>query len=278
MHEQRKNVLRFTLLPLRAIARAIKVLLDSEADAMIEDENGWLPLHHACSKDHVDRARLLLERFPNSLDSRTSMTTNSMAPLLIAASYGSVNCVELLLPHLADDQGAADKRKALHYGAQNGSARMLELLKDRGFTTNSPNVNGWLPSHWASASGRTECARTLCKWYRAQLDSKSSPNDEKRTALHLAVKNNHCNVVTTLLKCGADANEQMSNGSTALHLTVANNCVDCIEQLVATNAGITIRNNVGETALHIAAEVNSCNALRLLRRWQISRGTMNDKA
>ena len=72
-------------------------------------------------------------------------------------------CAKVLLELLNDDQEAADKRRALHYGAHRGSKRMLELLKERGFAINNPDVNGWLPLHWTSASGHSEYVRILCE-------------------------------------------------------------------------------------------------------------------
>ena len=245
---------------------------------MIDDDD-WLPLHGACFNGHVEVARCLLQKYPNTVDATTSKENHRCTPLHLAAEHGSVNCIEMLLEHGANIEATtSDGRTSLSIAAFNGRLPAVKHLLSKRAQETATGDKGWLPLHWASASGQAECVRTLHEWYRVKLDSKTSLNDDRRTASHLAAASNNCSAVVALLECGANANEQMNDGRTALHLAAAEDCVGCIKRLLLANADATIRNNAGETVLHIAAEVNSCNALRLLRRWQDSRGTVNDQA
>ena len=189
-------------------ARAIEALLKKRADAMIEDEDRWLPLHHANSKkDDVDYARLLLEPSPESLDNRALLDTDSMTPLHIAASHGSTNRVGPLLTCLDNDQEIADKRIALHYVTQSGNKCILELPRDRSIATNSPDVNGWLPLHWACSEDNVDCARLLLEHFPKSLNSQTSLDTNSMTPLLIATSYESTNCVKLLLESLNDDQE-----------------------------------------------------------------------
>ena len=166
--------------------QALILLLNKGANAMAADCNGWLPIHIACQKHNAPLVKTLATRCPESVNALIAQSDRSKTPLHVAAENGNVECIEALLNNGAD-----------------------ATIADQ---------DGRLALHWASASGYSQCVRILCKRHPDKMNWKSALRDGQRTALHLAIANNHYSVVAALLECGANASEHMDDGRTALHL------------------------------------------------------------
>ncbi|XP_069165735.1 uncharacterized protein [Procambarus clarkii] len=81
--------------------------------------------------------------------------------------------------------------------------------------------------------------------------------------LHVAAKHGHVEVLTELLKGGADVDATSSNGDTALHITIRNKV--SIEVVLALNdheARWNIPDQRGWTALHLAVAMGNIDALK----------------
>lgn len=89
--------------------------------------------------------------------------------------------------------------------------------------------------------------------------------DNELTALHIAVKKRHYEIIKLLLSKGANVNARTNYGESPLHLAVQRNSFneqfavqrDIAELLIINGVDVNARDNGGETALHIAARTSS---------------------
>nr|XP_026696049.1 ankyrin and armadillo repeat-containing protein isoform X3 [Ciona intestinalis] len=74
----------------------VNALLDSRANPMLTDSKGWSAVHHAAAFDQTAILRCILRRYPSLLEQPATGGDNS-TPLLVAASYGSLNALKFLI-------------------------------------------------------------------------------------------------------------------------------------------------------------------------------------
>ena len=137
-------------------------MLDKGADVNQAYKDGATPLHLACSRGHLDVARLLLEKGAEvnrpDKDGRT--------PLLIACSRGHVEVVSLLLDKGAEVDRAVEKgdwkgTTPLFAACCNGHVDLARLLLEKGADVNQADKDGRTPLHLACAAGHLNAARLL---------------------------------------------------------------------------------------------------------------------
>jgi len=77
-------------------------------------------------------------------------------------------------------------------------------------------------------------------------------NNDGISALHIAVKNHHIEIVELLLKYGARINSRDNKGKTALHYACVSSHRNAIKLLLKYGARVNSQDNYGRTALHYA--------------------------
>lgn len=87
--------------------------------------------------------------------------------------------------------------------------------------------------------------------YGANTNIITAPIWGSCTPLHEAVERSHHDIVTMLLRAGANPNIRNNTGDTALHIC---RDIDSANVLLDYHADLTITNNLGFTVLHSAAE------------------------
>ena len=98
-----------------------------------------------------------------------------------------------------------------------------------------------------------------------KLDIKINYKNEKgRTALMIASKGGHEQVVQTLVSAGVNVNIQDNNGYTALMLACDTNSYTIVNYLLQTGANPDIQRDDGNTAIIIACQNNHSNIVKLL--------------
>ena len=83
------------LAALKGYLPLVKQLVENDADV---NKPGWTPLHYAASGGHAEVAKLLLSHSAY-IDAESP---NGSTPLMMAAMYGNVDCVRMLLEAGAD--------------------------------------------------------------------------------------------------------------------------------------------------------------------------------
>jgi ankyrin repeat protein len=154
---------------------AVRSMLNQKADVNAPGADGTPALHWVVRVDDLEMARLLIQAGANA-----KMTDRyGVTPISLAAS--------------------------------NGNAAMIKLLLDAGADANSVDPTGETTLMTAAKVGDLEAVRTLLDG-GAKVDT-TDPTF-KQTALMVAVRENHPEVVALLVKRGANVNAQTRTGET----------------------------------------------------------------
>ena len=145
----------------------------------------------------------------------SAATFPSDVPLINAAQQGDVSAVESLLKQGADPNAAAgDGMTALHWAAERGHQKVIELLISSGAALDTKTrIGKYTPLHLASRGGHGGVTRLLLK---AGSNPNATTTTSGVTPLHLAAAAiGGADAVAALLEHGADTNAtEVSSGQT----------------------------------------------------------------
>lgn len=151
---------------------------------------------------HRNDTETVLRLVERGMDINTSDPSGTSL-LMIAASNGNESLLDILLKNRVNAQ---QKNKygdtATTLAALNGHLAVLKRLMESGMITLSSSEElRWEPIHYAAFGGHLESVRYLIS-KNVSLNIKA-PNGQ--TALMLASRNGHLEVVRALLEAGADS-------------------------------------------------------------------------
>jgi ankyrin repeat protein len=111
----------------------------------------------------------------------------------------------------------------------------------------------------------------------ADINAKTGPADDDRTALMCASQRDCCtNVAQVLLQNGANAFASKADGMTALHMAAAAGCTDNCELLLNSDSSLVhVKDVTGHTALMHAVESGSINTVNKLHQYGADLNTAN---
>eukprot|EP01036_Dinobryon_divergens_P031629 gene31629-41062_t len=257
--------------------------LDAGADInwKNEDRSDCTALFVAAKNAHQDVMKLLLDRGANpNLPSKSGTTALHMT------SQESCHEVVALLLERGADPNLIEKRygeTALHWAAEQGHRDIIALLLERGANPNLTNQAGKKPIDVARTKGHGKVVALLEKVSTGQIDQGLLLFDAAEngnltevvaalddagadvnwkneyqsdcTALFIATKNTHRDIVATLLDRGANPNLVSKNGNTPLLAATYDGHRDIVILLLERGADPNIaEKKYEETALHWAAE------------------------
>ena len=139
----------------------LKLHVAKGANLNAPDQFGFTPLMRAIQKPSVEAAKLILESGKADINAKDR---SGRTPLIVSASNGNKDVVELLLAHNADVK-AKDNNDwtALHGAVQFGQLDIIEMLVKKGADVNAAAKSGQTPYTMAlqQAAGRPEIAELL---------------------------------------------------------------------------------------------------------------------
>jgi ankyrin len=179
--------------------------------------------------------------------------THGRTPLHRAAQSGCETMVQLLLrtraKHKLDQPDLNHCATPLHFAVQGyssrGSARVVELLAEKGANVNNQDKNGMTPLHIASRSGAVDIVRVLLE-REAQVDMTSY---DGKTPLHVAVQAGHLNVVRLVVEYSKRIDQNDVRGWTPLAIACAHGNAAIVHALME---------------VHVAGERGSIDHIRRL--------------
>jgi ankyrin repeat protein len=233
---------------------------------------------------HANVMRLLLE---NGAD-MTLKTKGSWTALHYGARYGNTEVVQVLLDEMANPSEQSSRgRTPSNLASTKADVKVARLLPEKkadgvcrldgGKLLSAPSegddseVTTLLSSENEGISIRTDDGQTALLLaarrghidiLKILLDTEANVDDRdcnNWTALHNAVILGHTEAVDILLAAGADAGTMTKPGSwTPLHLAAHSEHVSVMESLLAANVDvISVQDNNGRTALHYAVSLGN---------------------
>lgn len=189
----------------------VKLLLEHGADPNICDDDGNSALLFAVMRDHVEVAKLLMDKGAD-LNAK-GLFFKGISSIQLAASKGQANIIEEL------------------------AIRGVDLNATSEFTLGFDGVS-FCPLINASIENKPEAIKALIK---------NGANKQKtceafgRNALHYAAGKGRKDVVETLLLEGVDVNHQDAFGQTPIFVTKETNSTEIYDLLVKYGADVSIR-------------------------------------
>jgi len=150
-------------------------------------------------------------------------------PLIAAVKRNAILDVRSLLSGEFDRQllhETEDGQSAVHFAAQQGSARLIYILGEAGANLNQTTRDGTAPLHIAVGNGDTEVVRALTTVsipYERTPINVNLPLQNGKRPLHLALEAEHSSgldnteVLRLLLAAGANVRLPDSGGHTPIH-------------------------------------------------------------
>ncbi|KAL6342510.1 hypothetical protein AAG906_012109 [Vitis piasezkii] len=215
---------------------------------MINKDNDTA-LHEAVRNHHPEVVKLLIQEDP---DFTYGANTEGNTPLYIAAEWGFGDLVHMILDNCSSPaHDGVNGRTALHAAViLNDEAMTKKILEWKSDLTKELDQNGWSPLHFAAYVG---CNPTIVM----QLLEKSNEHqyvvylgvkdDEigNRTALHIAARRGHVDLVKVLVSHFPDCCEKVDDkGNNVLHLIMP-------KKIFVTSGLMNEKNAEGKTPLHL---------------------------
>lgn len=256
----------------------VNLLLDRGADTEVVNDKGSTALYWAIRYEFPETVRVLLMK--GKANPNTKRKLGLVAPIIIAAAYGNVEIMSLLLQHPDIDMNVRIRggEMAVHHAAREGCAQVLDMLIKRGANCNEQDEIGDTPLLLAAKNGHVDIVQELIKkganvnhrnheghdaWYYAIEDEEDNEllqslitatrgqEKEWRQPLCIAAANGRAKKVEFILKMHIDPMSSDLDGNTFLHHAAMSNQYEIIDKFHST-ISINVQNNRGNTPLHIA--------------------------
>ncbi|KAH9498505.1 Transient receptor putative cation channel sub A member 1 [Bulinus truncatus] len=288
--------------------RIAKLLLENNARIDALNDEQATALHRAAALNHVQVVAFLAEKGAKIINKRDK---DNYTPLLLAAFYGNVETVDLLLRKGADytavdkyDKTAiflaaeknhlnvltkllADPRvkrlvndsdcydnDPIHIAAQKGYLEVVQLLLKNGAYLDTKNEEELTPLHCAAKYGRTNIVRELIKHDKTIVNHE---DENSNTALHVAARYGHHKVAKVLLGLGADVSSRNYNRWTPLDLAASKGWTKTCLVLLNGGSPIDPTDKHKVTSLHLACTYGHARVAEMLIEWGANVGMKDDE-
>ena len=233
----------------------IEVLIEKGFDVHKKTPLHGTALHAAASMGHSEISKILIS---SEVDVNPQRLPDLATPLHLAAMYGRVHCVNMLIFSGATvDAVNSNQETPLCVAASQNYVQVAISLIQSGAGINHPSRDQITPLHDAAGWGNTKLAELLIT-SGADVETSDSLGC---TALHHASAGARTETVSMLLAARSKINAKSNEGQTALHMAGNGNCAS---ELLSNNADKASTDNLGYTPLHDAAARADLSAVTVL--------------
>ena len=206
---------------------SVLALIAAGADVKAKSHTGETALMWAARMGHTETVEELLAAGADLNATSNGWPEYGMTALTAAARYGHTETALALIAAGADLEGA------LIAAASSGGV-------------GDPRLETW------SRCTGDQCTATATALIAAGADLEAKDRNGM-TALHVAARNGHTEVVTALIAAGADLDAKNDDGETALMWAASNGRTEVVTSLIAAGADLDATNGDGESAWAIAS-------------------------
>ena len=233
-------------------------LLKNGANPYTVDASGNTPLHVAAKAGNKNAIQVLLDA---GVDCEW-LNGDYATPLLLAAEEGHSDVMKILcaagaMPTVRDEFDSTP----LHKAARNGHLEAVNLLIEKEGDVLATDYRSQIPLHLAAKMGAAEIVERLLKQKSKSAQVKAK-NEDEETALHLAARNEHTQVLSILLDADAEL-EAVSKKGTALSLALSNTDSKSARLLLEKGAKVTVGEG-GQTGMHLVAKAGKPEMTKLV--------------
>ncbi|XP_061186804.1 receptor-interacting serine/threonine-protein kinase 4-like [Saccostrea echinata] len=274
--------------------RILQLLLRKGVDATGSTDAKFTTLHIACLNAKYEMCHFLLSNFPaliNVVDNRgwnaahfaaqggdfhilqllaeqgvsiTGTTKDKCTILHISCSNGKYEMSQYILskyPEMIDNVNEFGWR-AVHYAAEGGNIRILQLLIDKGVSLNIATDNKETLLHIACLSSRYD----ICQYLLSNCPDNLQDVDERGwNAIHFAAQGGDVRILKLLADRMLSLKETTFDKCTILHISCSNAKYDMCKHILQVLPEILHDvNEWGWNAAHYAAEGGNVQILNLL--------------
>ena len=238
----------------------VEYLLINDADVSIKTAIGRYVYHNTAYNGNLNILKILVSH--NSIHVNDVDNENFTA-LHLAVRQNHEDVVKYLLVKGADVATKTDiGRSIYHSAAYYGYMSILQLLTshDNRYINDADN-KGFTPLYLAVQQGKIDITRYLLS-KKAIISTKTSL---RRTLYHKAAYDGNLSILQLLVSHnGTNVNEVDNETFTALHLAVQQNHEDVVKYLLSKEADVAIKTGIGRSVYHSAANYGYISNLKLL--------------
>ena len=229
--------------------KVVKILIGAGANVLLPTRATGSSALFVAALSGRDRVVKLLCNHP-SVDPSSRGHDSGATPAYAAAKNGHRAVLDVLAEHGADlsagPQNSDINMTPVFIACANGHAKTVVCLMDHGVDiAKSRGHGGWSPLHAAVKNGHVHVARALYK--RCGFSGNGSPTDAGVYPLHIAAEggNSYVELVGVLVRRGTSIDLQTEiNGETALYLAARSGHGDVVEWLLKAGASVDVPTNV----------------------------------
>ncbi|MGD9591619.1 MAG: ankyrin repeat domain-containing protein [Candidatus Berkiella sp.] len=247
----------------------VKAFIDNQAQIVVSDKEGNLPLHVAASHNSYDIALLLCEEGKR----RNQQLEQSYLPSFLLEAKFNVHAKnnthqnpyriartkdhQAVMQLLAKHGGQDNYEIAKNYLLQNKTEDFEKYIKQHPYVLKDKNEQGETLLHCLIMCLNSDEDRLIQIMLKLGADINCT-NNEGQTPLHyLSMRGYHhsqgTTLLTTLLNMGAKINQPCVKGLIALHYAVAQDNLYVIDFLIQRGANLNWMSRDGIQPLHMAA-------------------------